>query len=110
MVDEILTGAGFIKNKTYRETQFLKPPQTTYAVYTDTIERRGGDFINLSKAHDVSIELYEYTPDPEMEAALEEQLDKLGLKYTKQARYRIESEQLYQVIYDFSYYEKKKGA
>ena len=110
MVDDILTAAGFIKNKTYRETQFLKPPFETYVVYTDTIERRGGDFINLTKAHDVSLEMYEYAPDPEKEAALEEQLDLLGLKYTKQPRYRIESEQLYQIIYDFSYIEKQKGA
>lgn len=110
MVDDILKSAGFVKNITYRETQFLKPPSETYVVYTDTYERRGGDFVNLVKEHEVSLELYEYSPDPEKEAAIEEQLDRLGLKYTKQPRYRIETEQLYQIIYDFTYFEKMKGA
>ena len=29
MVDKVLTGAGFIANKTYKETRFIKPPTTT---------------------------------------------------------------------------------
>ena len=106
MVDKLLTGAGFVLNKTYKETRFLKPPQTTYAVYNDSVAVRGGDYVNCIKEHDVTIELYEHTPDKDAEVKIEEQLDLLGLEYEKQERYFIQEEQLYQVIYDFSYIEK----
>lgn len=106
MVDKILTGAGFVLNKTYKETRFLKPPQVTYAVYNDSVMVRGGDYVNCIKEHDTTIELYEYTPDKDAEVRIEEQLDLLGLEYEKQERYFIQEEQLYQVIYNFNYIEK----
>ena len=106
MVNKILSGAGVIKDKTYRETLCLKPPRETYAVYLDSVNRRGGDTVNLIKEHDYSIELYEYAPDPEAEARIEAQFDAYGIEYTKQSRYWIQSEQLYQVVYDFSFIEK----
>ena len=106
MVDKILTGAGFVKNETYKETRFLKPPKTTYAIYTDSYDRRGADGLNLITDHYFTIELYEYSPDPEAEKRIEDQLDDLGLEYTKQERYWIQEEQLYQVIYEFSYIQK----
>ena len=107
MVDKILTGAGFVLNKTYKETRFLSPPKdTSYAVYSKAIESRGSDFKNEIKDIDISIELYEYSPDPEAEARIEAQLDSYGIEYTKQPRYWISAEQLYQVIYDFSYVTK----
>lgn len=103
MVKTILTGAGFIENKTFKETRFITPPTTTYAVYNDTCNRRGADNINLITDHDVSIELYEYTPDKEAEKRIEDRLDLLGVEYVKQSRYWIQEEQLYQVIYEFEY-------
>lgn len=103
MVNKILTEARI----PYKETRFLTPPKTTYAVYEDAIQRRGGDHINLLNQHDISLELYEYKPDPTAEASIEKQLDLLGLEFTKQPRYWIESEQLYQVIYEFTYYQKE---
>ena len=33
MVKEILTAAGFVENKTFKETRFLRPPKETYAVF-----------------------------------------------------------------------------
>ena len=102
MVNKILTATGL----PFKESRFLKPPTTSYAVYNDSIERRGGDNINLVSLHDVSIELYEYSPDPEAEKAIEEQFDAEGIPYTKASRYWIQEAQLYQVVYDFSYYEK----
>lgn len=107
MVNRILTGAGFIEKETYKETRFITPPKQTYAVYMDSIERRGPDNINLIKEHDITIEVYEYTPDKEAERRIEEQFDALGLEYIKQPRYYIQAEQIYQVIYEFSYIEKK---
>lgn len=108
MVDKILSGAGFVLNKTYKETRFLKPPSTTYAIYNDSYDRRGADDLNLLTEHDVTIELYEYSPDPEAEKRIEDQCDALDVEYTRQDRYWIQEEQLYQVIYEFSYI--KKGA
>lgn len=91
----------------YSETLFFKPPKTTYAIFNDTINRRGGDDINLLSRHDVSIELYEYEKDPEAEKKIEDQLDAHGLEYDKQARFWIQEEQLFQVVYDFTYTQKE---
>lgn len=102
MLNKILDPVGI----PYNETMFLAPPGSTYAVYHDEITRWGGDDINLLSQHDVSIELYEYEPDYEVEALIEEQFDLLGIEYIKQPRTYIESEQLYQVVYDFTYYQK----
>ncbi len=107
MIDDILQGAGLVLNTTYKETRFLKPPKTTYAVYHDTHTRRGADMLNCITEHEVNIELYEYKPDPTMEAAIEAQFDARAIPYIKQQRYWIDSEQLYQVIYEFNYIEKE---
>ena len=107
MIHEILTAAGFVKNKTYRETFFIRPPKTTYAVYNDSYNRRGTDNFNAIKEHDITIELYEYEPDPDNEAKIEAQLDARGIEYDKQQRYWLQDQQLYQVIYDFTYIEKE---
>ena len=106
MVKQVLTGAGFEEGKTFKETRFLKPPKTTYAVYMDSFTRRGADGLNLIKDHDYTIELYSYTPDPEAEARIEAILDELGLEYDKDDRYWIQEEQLYQVVYTFRFIEK----
>ena len=102
MIDEILKPTGL----PYTESRFLKPPNTSYVVYHDAIERRGGDNINLVSQHDVTLELYEYEKDLEAEKAIEESLDAHGIEYEKQARYWIAEEKLYQVVYDFTYYQK----
>ncbi len=107
MVHNILTGAGFVLNETYKESRFLTPPSTTYAVYHDACERRGGDNINLITDHDITIELYEPAPDPAAEKAIENQLDAKGIEFSKQPRYWMQEEQLYQVIYDFGYTKKE---
>lgn len=107
MVDKILTSAGFVLNKTYRETRFLKAPSGTFAIYTDSRTTRGADNLNLIVEHDITIELYESTPDPNAEKRIEDAFDASGIEYIKQARYWIQEEQLYQVIYEFNYIEKK---
>lgn len=106
MLNDILNATGI----PYKETRFIQPPKTTYAVYNDTYATRGSDFKNMLKEHDITVELYEYKPDKNAEQAIENQLDARGIEYTKQERYFIDSEQLYQVIYEFSYIEKMKGA
>jgi hypothetical protein len=102
MVNTILKDTGL----PYKESRFLKPPSTTYAIYHDAVERRGGDNVNLLSQHDITIELYEYTKDSEAEALIEAQFDANGIEYTKQPRYWLQEEQMYQVVYDFTYYQK----
>lgn len=99
MLDKILKETGL----PYREARFLKPPDSTYLVFNDSIERRGGDTINLITDHDITLELYSYKPDPVAEKKIEDQLDLNAIEWVKQARYWIQEEQIYQVIYEFSY-------
>ena len=106
MVKRVLTAAGFVEGKTFKETRFLKPPKTTYAVFMDSFTRRGADNFNLIKEHDYTIELYCYAPDPEAEARIEKSLDDLGIEYEKTERLWIQEEQLYEVVYTFNSIEK----
>lgn len=106
MVDKILTAAG-IKE---RGSRFTKPPAGTYAVWSDDIETDGPDGMppRIFK-HNCTIELYEPKKDPAAVAALEAELSARGLKWTKEDRYWIISEQMYQTIYEFSYIEKRRN-
>ncbi len=106
MVKKVLTSAGFMEGKTFKETRFLKPPKTTYAIFLDSYLRRGSDDLNFIKEHSYTIELYSYAPDPGAEKRIEDTFDQLGLDYTKQERYWINEESLYQTIYEFDYIEK----
>lgn len=103
MVKEILAAAG-IKE---RGSRFAKPPAGTYAVWKDDIDTDGPD--NMPPrifTHSVTVELYEPKKDDAAEAALEAQMGARGLHWTKQDRYWIQAEQLYQTIYEFNYTEK----
>lgn len=106
MVKYILTEAGFVEGETFKETRFLKPPKTTYAVFMDSFTRRGADGLNLIKDHTYTIELYSYKADPDAEARIEAILDSLGIEYEKEDRYWIQEQQLYQVVYTFNFIEK----
>lgn len=106
MVKKILTGAGFVEGETFTETQFLSPPDTTYAVFLDSFTRRGADGLNLIKEHTYTIELYSEFGDPEAEARIEAMLDSFGIEYDKDERIWIQSEQLYETVYQFTIIEK----
>lgn len=102
MVKEILNAVGV----PYKKSRFLKPPRNTYAVYLDDIQRRGADKKNLIKDHNVTIEVYSEKIDENIEILLEKELDNRVLQYEKQDWYFIKSEQLFQLVYEFSYIEK----
>lgn len=106
MIKKILEKSGFVYGKTYKETRFLKPPQSTYAVYFDNYCRKGSDCKNLIKEHECSIELYSEKPDINAEIRIESAFDLFGIEYEKSARSWIQDEQIYQVVYDFEYVEK----
>lgn len=111
MVDKILKSAGFVKNKTYKETRFVKPPVSTYMVYHDNYDRQGADDFPFLKYHNVVFELYEPTIDNENVDKLEKTLDEFYHRmidgWKKEERYWIDSENIYQTIYTFDYYEKR---
>lgn len=105
MVDAILTAAGVRA----RRGRFVKPPAGTYALWKDDIATDGPDGMPpMIFSHDVTVELYEPKPDDQAEAALEAQLSARGLHWTKQDRYWLTSEQMYQTIYEFNYIEKRR--
>lgn len=104
MIDTILTASGV----NYKKARFAAPPSGSYAVYTDDIETDGPDGINAIFKHHITVELYESTPDDATEAAIEAALDEAGLVWTKQDRFWIQTEQRYQVIYEFDYIEKRR--
>lgn len=104
MIDNIMKTAGV----NYKKARFAAPPSRSYAVYTDDIETDGPDGINAIFKHHITVELYESTPDDATEAAIEAALDEAGLVWTKQDRYWLQSEQRYQIIYEFDYIEKRR--
>ena len=105
MVTEILKRAGI----PFRKSRYMeKPLPDTYAVYFDDREASGADGINCFITHNITIEVYESKPDDDSEAAIEAALDAFGLEWTSQARYWIQEEQRYQVIYEFTYIEKRR--
>lgn len=104
MVNSVLKAAGI----PFRRARFLKPPAGTYAVYTDDIETDGGDGLVAWYHHNITVELYEPTPDDKAEQRIENELAAEGVQFDKQDRYWLQSEQRYQVIYEFAYIEKRR--
>lgn len=109
MVNKILTASGI----PYRQGRFLNPPKNTYGVYFDDSDTGGGpDPLPGAPQlirHDVTVELYEPKADPEAETALEAQLIAAGLHWTRTDREWLQNVQRYEVIYEFSYNEKRRA-
>ena len=105
MVKEILAAAG-IKE---RGSRFTKPPAGTYAVWSDDITTDGPDGMPpMIFTHDVSVELYAQKKDDAAEASLEAEMSARSLRWTKQDRFWILTEQMYQTVYEFTYTEKRR--
>ena len=107
MVTKILKQAGV----NFRQSRYIATTlPDTYAVYFDDREASGADGINCLITHNITVEVYESKPDDATEAAIEAALDAYGLEWTSQARSWIQEEQRYQVIYEFTYIEKRRIA
>lgn len=104
MITEILDASGI----QYRRSRFPSPPGETYAVYMDQQSADGPDGLNLIFTHDITVEVYEPAPDDAAEKALEDAINCRGLPWTKQDRYWLQDVQRYQVIYEFTYIEKRR--
>lgn len=104
---EILTAAGVVH---HRRGRFVKPPGGSYVVWTDDITTDGPDGMPpCIFHHSVTLELYEPRIDDAAEASLEAHMSARGLHWTKQDRFWIASEQMYQTIYEYSYTEKRRN-
>lgn len=104
MVKDILNNL----NIPYKKTRFLKAPSSSYIVYLHDQVSRGADIKNLIKENDITLELYSYSQDEDSHRKIENALDERGIEYKKQSSYWIETEQIYQTVYDFSYITKGK--
>lgn len=112
MIREILTAAGVL----FEHVRFKTPPASTYAVYFDDVSGEGADRVGTARSaglpriyhHNVRVELYEPTQDDKTETAIEAELDARGVEWTKEDRYWLQSEQRYQVLYEFSYTTKTR--
>lgn len=105
MVDAILSA---VFGDNYRQTRFPNPPAGTYAVWTDDVDTDGPD--NAAPGifhHNVTIEVYAPKLDHKTEKALEAAMSARGLHWAKQNSYWIQTEKLYQTIYEYSYTEKE---
>ena len=107
MVNKILTAAGI----PYRRGRFVGAKTPTYAVYTDDVASDGADGAAFPRVvtHAITVELYEDRPDDAAEAAIERAITEAGLPWEKQDRYWLQSEQQYQVVYEFEYTEKVRA-
>lgn len=94
----------------YRETRFPKPPAGAYVVYMDDVTTDGPDGQPRILTHGLTLELYAPAPDAlkTAEAKIETELTTAGTQWTKQAAYWLQTEQLYQTVYEFEYIEKRR--
>lgn len=108
MIKEILTASGL----PFRQGRFINPPTSTYAVVFDDHDVSGPDVLSSGSSvvvrHDCMVELYEPKHDPDAESALESALLSYGIAWTKEDGYWLQNVQRYQVIYEFTYYEKRR--
>lgn len=102
MIKEILTAVGV----PFRRSRFSSPPKEAYAVYMDDGGADGPDGINRIFTHSITLELYAPTQDEDLEARIEAELNARGLQWEKQDWYWLQTEQRYQLVYDFSYITK----
>lgn len=104
MIEKILNAAHLL----FWPARCPVPPEETYAVYFDEVTADGPDGHNFIFTHEVMVELYEPTHDDASESALEAELNARGIPWTKQARYWLSEIRRYQVVYEFSYIEKRR--
>ena len=106
MLNDILTATGV----PFEDTRYIDPPAGVYGVYMDDItDIDGSDDENLIISHDYTLEVYASTKEESAtaEASIEAELNARGIRWTKQARYWLQEEQRYQVIYEFTIIEKR---
>ena len=81
---------------------FGNPPQETYAVYTQEVNRGGADLLNCMNASGVTVEVYAYDfYDEEAVRAVGKALDRHAIAYRLYDATFIHGEQLYCTRFEF---------
>lgn len=105
LIETVLTEAGLVKNKTFKQTRFKAVPGVDFAVWTDQVEADGSDQENLFFRHSATVEMYMYQPDETVLRALLRALNLKGIKYTASDKTWLQSEQFYLVYVYFDWVE-----
>lgn len=94
---------------TNRPVVFRKVPSTTFAVTFDSVDNiNSSDLENDVRTHSITVELYEHSPDATSRPAFESAMDSRGIKWERSDTTWLVDEQLYETIYTFDYYEKRR--
>ncbi len=88
------------------ENCFLRPPALPYIVFLENSNFSGADNKICLLERDITVELYSSKIEREKEKAVEEILIKNSVEFSKERTW-IDSEKIFQTVYDFNLYEKK---
>nr|DAN99189.1 MAG TPA: hypothetical protein [Caudoviricetes sp.] len=88
------------------ENCFLKPPALPYIVFLENSNFSGADNKICLLKRDITVELYNSRINREKEKEVEEILIKNSIEFSKERTW-IDSEKIFQTVYDFNLYEKK---
>ncbi|NFF80436.1 hypothetical protein FDA09_11805 [Clostridium botulinum] len=87
------------------ETCFKKPPMLPYVVFTSNDNIAGADLKSCISNRDIIIELYSDSINRAKEKLIEDLLKEKSIEFNKNRTW-IDSEKIFQTMYDFSLYEK----
>lgn len=87
------------------EERFVKPPQLPYVIFTENSDIGGADDKNCIVDRSISIELYSLKVDRVSEAKIENLLNLKAIQYSKD-RIWIDTETLFETVFDFNLIEK----
>ena len=88
------------------ENCFLRPPALPYIVFLENSNCSGADNKICILERDITVELYSSRINREKENELEEILIKNYIEFSKERTW-IDSEKVFQTVYEFNLYEKK---
>lgn len=88
------------------ENCFFKPPALPYIVFLEDSNCSGADNKICILERDITVELYSSRINREKENELEEILIKNSIEFSKDRTW-IDSEKIFQTVYEFNLYEKK---
>jgi len=88
-----------------KEERFLTPPPFPYIIFMDNSDISGADNKNCIASRDISVELYSLEVDHVSESLIENLLNEKAIKY-KRDRTWIDTEMMFETIYDFNFVEK----
>ena len=89
------------------ENCFLRAPTLPYIVFLEEENNSGADNKICLSERDITVELYSRKIDREKEIQLEEILIKNYIEFRKNRTW-IDSEKVFQTVYDCNLYEKKR--